>query len=487
MTNFVWFRNDLRLTHNKVLQRVYDLELKVIPIFIIDPGILTQEDMNEKRLSFMAESLIDLDEHLKKYNSKLVVFKGEPYDVFQSLIQKTSKIKVFKSRDYTSFSVQRDESIRKLLQANTCAHEEIKNLVVIDQEDGILTQAQDPVKVFTQFKKHWLNKLGQQPHLLNFDYRIEDLFLSNVEIDSLNFPDDMLMRIDNLKSFVKNTSPFKGGATIAQDKWQEFVDLRLDNYKNSRDFLDRNGTSMLSPHYKWGTLSPHQAAKTCIEQLGPDFYEFKKHTGKGVETYLSELIWREFYKYINAYFPHSEKQNYNNKNINWQNNEEYLNAWCEGKTGYPIVDACMRCMNQVGWLHNRGRMIVGSFLCKDLLLDWRLGEKYFKQQLIDWDKTANNGGWQWVAGTGTDASPYFRIFNPTEQGKKFDPEGTFIKKFIPELANVPKEFIHEPSKLSLFEQDEYGCVLGRDYPYPIVDHKEARKKALEMYGGSKKF
>jgi deoxyribodipyrimidine photo-lyase len=249
-------------------------------------------------------------------------------------------------------------------------------------------------------------------------------------------------------------------------------------YASGRDRQDLTGTSQLSPYLRFGMLSPRQAVSAAMKaiQAATDAEE-----RKGAETWLNELIWREFYIHILYHFPQVRRRNFRLQNVRWENNPDLFSAWCAGRTGYPVVDAAMRQLVESGWMHNRGRMIVASFLTKDLLIDWRWGEKFFMQHLIDGDPAANNGGWQWTAGTGTDAAPYFRIFNPVSQSMKHDPEGTYIRRWLPELRDVPDEFIHEPWKMPADVQRASGCIIGLNYPSPIVDHALAKERALEAY------
>jgi deoxyribodipyrimidine photo-lyase len=278
----------------------------------------------------------------------------------------------------------------------------------------------------------------------------------------------------------------RGGETHARQMLADFTDLRRNHtiagYHTDRDVLALPATSRLSAHLHMGTLSPRACLQAAHEvgQRHPDAAE-------GVQSWVGELAWRDFYVQILAHFPHvlrgAFRQEYDA--LAWDNNPELFAAWCAGRTGYPIVDAAMRQLQQEAWMHNRARMIVASFLTKDLLIDWRWGERYFMQRLVDGDLAANNGGWQWAAGTGTDAQPYFRIFNPTSQGRKFDPQGAYVRQYVPELARVPERLIHEPWKMSAAQQEEAGLQIGRDYPRPIVDHKEMRQRALALYKAAK--
>jgi deoxyribodipyrimidine photo-lyase len=274
--------------------------------------------------------------------------------------------------------------------------------------------------------------------------------------------------------------PFRAGETEAQNRLEAFTETTLACYGEERNRMDLAGTSGLSPYLRFGMLSARQAvhaAHTAIS-IAPDGKAMRS-----IETWLNELIWREFYITILYHFPYVRRTAFRQalREIPWVNNPQDFAAWAEGRTGYPVVDAAQRQLVQTGWMHNRARMISASFLTKDLLVDWRFGERYFMQHLIDGDPAANNGGWQWTAGTGTDAAPYFRIFNPVLQSIKFDPQGDYIRRYIPELVDVPNEFIHSPWKMPLELQKNYGCLIGRHYPAPIVDHAQARERVLFVY------
>jgi deoxyribodipyrimidine photo-lyase len=280
------------------------------------------------------------------------------------------------------------------------------------------------------------------------------------------------------------TVPFPPGEAEAQRRLAAFTASAIEEYADGRNRLDHDGTSQLSPYLRFGMLSARQAVVAALEARDAATTAEAK---KGAETWLNELIWREFYMAILYHFPHVRRRSFRPQydDIPWRNDVEEFDAWCTGETGYPVVDAAMRQLLTTGWMHNRARMITASFLVKDLLIDWRWGEKWFMQNLVDGDPAANNGGWQWTAGTGTDAAPYFRIFNPTLQGQKFDPDGRYIRRWLPELAHVPDKFIHEPHKMTTAVQQQANCHIGRDYPAPIVDHRAARERALAAYKHAK--
>jgi deoxyribodipyrimidine photo-lyase len=274
--------------------------------------------------------------------------------------------------------------------------------------------------------------------------------------------------------------PFQAGEAEAQQRLAAFTEKAIASYGDDRNRMDLAGTSGLSPYLRFGMLSARQAASAARQA---EAQAAEGGAQRGAETWLNELMWREFYIAILYHFPEVRQTAFRPamRNLAWLNDAEDFAAWAQGRTGYPVVDAGMRQLQQTGWMHNRARMITASFLTKDLLVDWRWGERHFMQQLIDGDPAANNGGWQWTAGTGTDAAPYFRVFNPVLQSMKFDPEGTYIRRFVPELANVPNEFIHQPWEMAMEQQRQAGCLIGEDYPGPIVDHGMARERALAVY------
>jgi deoxyribodipyrimidine photo-lyase len=273
---------------------------------------------------------------------------------------------------------------------------------------------------------------------------------------------------------------FSAGEAQAQRRLERFRRIGIGQYADQRNRLDLEGTSGLSPYLRLGMLSARQAV-----WMGRETYDIAEDAAarKGAETWLNELAWRDFYASILYHFPYVAHTAFRAErgNFPWREAEDEFTAWAEGHTGYPVVDAGMRQLNLTGWMHNRARMLTASFLTKDLLIDWRMGERYFMQHLLDGDPASNNGGWQWTAGTGTDAAPYFRVFNPVLQGRKYDPNGNYIRRWVPELSGVPEAFIHAPWEMPRELQNRVGCLIGRDYPAPIVDHAFARQRLLEAY------
>jgi deoxyribodipyrimidine photo-lyase len=368
--------------------------------------------------------------------------------------------------DVSPYARQRDRQVALELEKNGLTVEAYDDLTLHHPED-VVTMTGRPYQVFTAFKRAWLAL--PKPSADQVQAIPEKLPLSIGAIESLpiDFGD---VAID---------LPAAGeGAAI--DRLNAFLEEIIFGYSEGRNLLDRAGTSFLSPYMRFGALSIRQAywgAKAAID-LAED-----AAAKAGAEAWLNELIWREFYMALLYHFPHTIQRPLRGQytDFAWLDDEIAFAAWRDGCTGYPVVDASMRCLNATGWLHNRARMIVASFLTKDLLIDWRKGERYFMQQLIDGDSASNAGGWQWAAGVGADAQPFFRVFNPTLQGQRFDPHGDFVRQWLPELAHVPDRLVHEPWKMTPLEQREAGCLIGRDYPAPIIDHHYARDRALRHY------
>ncbi len=424
--NVMWFRRDLRLNDNAALYYSLKSKYPVLPIFIFDKNILDDlEDKKDRRLQFIYDALDDMQAELKKLKSGLLVFYDTPEAAFNKLLNQYAIKTVFTNEDYEQYAIDRDETISNLLKQHNAELKLFKDQVIFSK-DEIMKDDGKPYTVFTPYSKRWLDKLN------NFylkSYPTEKYFK--------NFYKQEAHKIPSLESmgFEKTDRLFP---SIKLDE------TLVKHYKQQRDFPGEEATTRMSVHLRFGTISIRELA-TKAKKLS--------------STYLNELIWRDFYHMILWQFPHVRKEKAFHPemdNINWRNDEKEFKAWCDGMTGYPIVDAGMRQLNAIGFMHNRVRMITASFLSKHLLIDWRWGEAYFAKKLLDYDYAANNGGWQWSASTGNDAMPYFRIFNPTEQAKKFDKDLKYIRKWVPELDSF-------------------------DYPQPIVEHSFARKRALEEY------
>ncbi|MCL6258347.1 DNA photolyase family protein [Aquiflexum sp. TKW24L] len=420
-----WFRRDLRLEDNTGLYYAYMHEKNVLPLFIFDIDILDKlEDKNDARVGFIHSQILNLREEFKKFGSTILVKYGKPIDIFRQLLAEFDIQNVYTNRDYEPYAKVRDQSIKDLLKEKEIQFLDFKDQVIFEKEE-IVNGSGEFYKVFTPYSRVWLEKFSKAAiQLLQLDPNKNNFYQSPpLPIPSLS---DMGFKKSDIQiPFLDIDKPL------------------IQKYDSLRNFPGIKGTSRLGIHLRFGTIS---VRKLALE------------ASKLNATYLNELIWREFYMMILHNNPRVVNQAFKPQydKIPWRNAEEDFEKWCEGRTGYPIVDAGMRELNATGFMHNRVRMIVASFLTKHLLIDWRWGEAYFAGKLLDFELSSNNGGWQWAAGTGTDAQPYFRVFNPESQTEKFDKDLLYIKKWVP----------------------EYGTS---DYPKPMVDHKFARERAIETY------
>ncbi|MBP7687385.1 MAG: deoxyribodipyrimidine photo-lyase [Thermoflexales bacterium] len=463
--SIMWFRRDLRLADNPALSAGIERG-EVVPVFVIDPKLLQSERVGEKRIAWLVANLRALDAALRERGSQLIVRRGDPAKVLWQLAQETHSTQMLFNLDLTPYARQRDRRVALELEQNGLSVEAFDD-VTLHQPEDVVTMTGRPYQVFTAFKRAWLAL--PKPSAGEISTVPETLAVSLPPVESL--PLDFGEVAIDLPA---------AGEAAAINRLNDFLDETVFGYAEGRNLLDRAATSFLSPYLRFGAISIRQAywgAQAAID-LAED-----AAAKAGAESWLNELIWREFYMALLYHFPHTIqrplREHYTN--FAWLDDEAAFAAWCEGRTGYPVVDAAMRCLNATGWLHNRARMIVASFLTKDLLIDWRKGEQYFMQQLIDGDSASNAGGWQWAAGVGADAQPFFRVFNPTLQGQRFDPDGTFVRQWLPELARVPDRLVHEPWKMTSLEQREAQCLIGQAYPAPIIDHHYARNRALQHY------
>lgn len=466
MTTAIWWiRRDLRLSDNQALAAASTAADQVIPVFVLDPALLASPYSGEKRLAFLFDGLRQLDADLRQRGSRLIVRQGDPAAALAALLAESQADAVFAEADVTPFARRRDERVKAQLPLKLTRGLTAQRPSTVVKDDG------SPYTVFTPFSKRWLSlPLPTSVDVLPAPEHIA----TPGNLASLPIP---------AQPALPATVPFPAGEAEAQHRLAAFTQgaaAPITRYRDERNRPDLEGTSRLSPYIRFGMLSARQAvvAARAARQAART-----SDACYGADTWLNELIWREFYVSILYHFPHVRSSSFQHQydRIPWINDEDEFAAWCEGRTGYPIVDAAMRQLVQSGWMHNRTRMIVASFLVKDLLIDWRWGERFFMQHLIDGDPAANNGGWQWTAGVGTDAAPYFRIFNPVAQGQKFDPEGDYVRRWVPELANVPKAYIHAPWTMPAAEQRRIGCVIGHDYPAPLIDHAFARERTLAAY------
>jgi len=463
-----WARRDLRLRDNQALRAALANADRLVPVYVLDPELLDAPDAGAKRVAFMFEGLRALDSELRSLGSRLIIRRGEPERELAALVAECQAALIYAEADVWPYGRARDTRVAEFLPLH------LTGGLTVYPPEAVLKADGKPHTVFTPYSRKWraLPASGGDA-LLPAPERIPP----PPDISSLPIPEAPALPAD---------VPFAPGETEAQRLLRRFAqgasaDAPIYSYGEGRDQLAVNGTSQLSPYLRFGMLSAREAlhAARLAIQAAPD-----QKAREGAHTWLNELVWREFFMSILCHFPTTLERSFRApyRSIAWANDEGEFACWQEGRTGYPVVDAAMRQLSQTGWMHNRARMIVGSFLTKDLLIDWRWGEAHFMQHLVDGDPASNNGGWQWVAGTGTDAAPYFRIFNPVLQGKKHDPRGDYVRHWVQELREVPDRFVHAPWEMPAGMQRQSGCRIGIDYPAPIVDHRQARQRALTAYG-----
>ncbi|WP_153130024.1 cryptochrome/photolyase family protein [Dechloromonas hortensis] len=461
----VWFRRDLRDHDHAALSAALLEANAVYCAFVFDTDILDAlPNKQDRRVHFIHASLLELDAALRAMGGGLIVRHGRAQTEIPALARQLGVAAVIANRDYEPAAKQRDMEVAEALRASGITFHSLKDQAIFDR-DEVLTQAGKPFSVFTPYKNAWLKRLTAGDCAA---YPCSGQLAGSEQagvpsLTELGFAETDLAALG-----------IQPGMSGARALWDEFRSGRIKRYAALRDFPAVKGVSYLSVHLRFGTISIRELVRAAWADAA--------------ETWLSELIWRDFYFMILDRFPHvvghAFKPEYDA--IQWEEWPEGFAAWCAGQTGYPLVDAAMRQLRHSGWMHNRLRMVVASFLSKDLGIDWRLGEQYFAEQLNDFDLSANNGGWQWASSSGCDAQPYFRIFNPVTQSEKFDPEGKFIRRYVPELAKVANKYIHAPWLMGRVEQEGLGVVIGRDYPGPIVDHAQAREKTLARYAVVKK-
>ena len=451
-----WIRRDLRLNDNTALKSAVNTGLPIIPLFIIDPAL--KKSPGHTRQNFLYEGLHCLQKDLSSRGNALVIKEGSPLNILAELVANYEVQMIFAEEDFTPYAIKRDDRIAQSLPLTLTSGLTFIHPGQVRKSDG------NPYTIFTPFSKAWKSL----PITASEPWKAPINILTNPAIKSNPF------------STYTKSSLFNAGEYEASQRLFQFTQDKIYNYKEERDRMDLDGTSTLSPYLRFGMLSINQALFAIPKIQNRNLSNSQE---QGVATWFNELIWREFYQNILYHFPNVKQEAFNPKyrNIEWLNSAEHLNAWKNGQTGFPIVDAAMRQLSSTGWMHNRARMIVASFLSKDLLINWQEGESWFMDNLIDGDLAANNGGWQWTAGVGTDAAPYFRIFNPYLQSEKFDPQGKYIRKWIPELSLLPNKYIHHPDLMPSAEQLNYGCKIGKDYPAPIINRKETRQRTLDAY------
>ena len=455
-----WFRNDLRLEDNRALGDLFQAVDEWCGLFVLEPRLVDIPSVSRKRLSFLFGCLDDLASDIARVGSRLVIVDGPAETQIPQLMHKLSISVLSFNEGTTPFASSRDQAV--IRSVKKAGHKVFKRRDhVIFSAADIRSSKGSAYSVYTPYRNAWWKKYSQSDH--------GDITPSKrpgpiIRLGPVATPNILI----NLKNNLEKPA-FKGGHQAAQDRLNQFLNKPVALYHQNRDRPDLDGTSRLSMHLRFGTISVRECFKQAIQvaQTDPTYKP-------GVQQWLDELIWREFYNAILEENPRVLRSNYRQEYnyLNWQNNPDDFSAWCEGRTGFPIVDAGIRQLLSTGWMHNRIRMIVASFLTKDLLIDWKLGERFFFEHLVDGDPASNNGGWQWAASTGTDAQPYFRIFNPWKQSERWDPEGDYIRHWVAELRDIPASQLHSPTSVS---------QLTSDYPTPIVDHASQRHLTLMEY------
>ena len=480
-SGLMWFRRDLRTDDNTALFHALASCERVYCVFLLDVDILQDLPRQDMRVEFIRESLVLLDKQLQllahKPGAGLIVRHARAASELPALARSLGVQAVFTNHDYEPFAIARDASVRGALADAGISFRTYKDQVVFEREE-VMTQMGRPYGVYTPYSNAWRKALAATP-AHHYDTALNGAALAEI-------PAALRTGVPTLQEFGFERSalsqlPVRPGAQGAQALLKDFLP-RMERYQATRDFPSVKGPSYLSVHLRFGTVSVRQLVREANARAAQS---------AGAETWLKELIWRDFYAQILANFPHVVERSFKREYdaIQWESGaqaEQLFAAWCEGRTGYPLVDAAMAQLNQTGYMHNRLRMVTASFLVKDLGIDWRWGERYFAIKLIDFDLASNNGGWQWASSSGCDAQPYFRIFNPTSQSEKFDAQGKFIRKYLPQLTALPDAALHAPWDARPLDLASAGVELGRDYPLPIVQHADARARTLARYAVVKK-
>ncbi|HEY2440605.1 MAG TPA: deoxyribodipyrimidine photo-lyase [Solirubrobacteraceae bacterium] len=462
MTALLWLRRDLRLHDHPALRAALDNDETVVPVFCFDDGLIRGRHASGSRTQFLLECLREVDTELRSRGSRLFVRRGRPQRELPELARALGAGAVHFSADVSPFARRRQREVRDALEAvgvNVHAH---PGLFAVDGLEPIRTQAGDPYTVFTPFYRTWAaqprREVVSAPRSLGSPPR--------------TVPAGRLPALSDLGLEQEVTDPAPGGERAAREALERFLAGPVDAYDEGRDELSGESVSRLSPYLHFGCISPRETE----QRLGD---------GTGATAFRRQLCWRDFYAHVIGHFPANARSEFQERyrgTIRWIRAEKRFDAWRDGRTGFPLVDAGMRQLRREGWIHNRARLLVGSFLTKDLGIDWRWGERWFMRLLLDGDEASNNGNWQWIASVGVDPQPaYRRIYNPGRQQKRFDPCGIYVRRYVPELECVPDRYLAEPWTMPDDVQAECGCRIGRDYPEPIVEHSEARRAALERY------
>ena len=476
--SLVWFRRDLRTFDHAALHHALRSSQQVYCVFVYDTDILHELPQDDRRLRFIHASLAGLDAELRRLGGYLIVRHGSARDEVVALAQELGVDAVHVSSDYEPSAIARDADVAARLASHDCAFHTYKDQVIFEKQE-VLTLAGGVFSVFTPYKNAWLKRLAAMPETLA-TYPV-DAFAHTFAAPTGAPPS--LPALEDI-GFTSGESPLPPGMDGAEAMFEAFV-TEMADYGRARDFPAEDGTSKLSTHLRFGTTSIRHLVRTAQQMVQSGA------GGTGAAVWLSELIWRDFYAMVLSQNPHVVERSFKPgfDAVEWDTGDEadaLFAAWCEGRTGFPLVDAAMLQLNRTGFMHNRLRMVTASFMTKDLGIDWRRGERYFALKLNDYDLASNNGGWQWAASTGCDAQPWFRIFNPVTQSTRFDARGEFIRRYLPQLGKLDGKQIHAPWLVGAAELARRGVVLGKDYPAPVVEHDEARKRTLERFAVVKK-
>lgn len=462
MTALLWLRRELRLDDHPALQAALGRDETVVPVFCFDDDLLGGRHASGARTGFLLEALTELDAALRARGSRLIVRRGRPERELTDLARALGAGSVHLSADLGPFARRRERDVTRALAAIGVPVFAHPGLFAVDAPESIRTLAAQPYTVFTPFYRNWLKQPRREPLGAPDALRAPPAGLQPGRLPELA----------ELGLVSEVTDPARGGEPAGVQALERFLAGPVEGYAGGRDELAAPSVSRLSPYLHLGCVSPRRI-------------ESRLRGGAGAEAFRRQLCWRDFYAQVLANFPgnaRTEHQERYRDRIPWRRDEDDFAAWCDGRTGFPVVDAGMRQLRREGWMHNRARLLTGSFLTKDLGIDWRWGERWFMRLLLDGDEASNNGNWQWIASVGVDPQPPFRrILSPARQQQRFDPEGVYVRRHVPELERVPGRYLAEPWTMPIEEQRRAGCLIGHDYPAPIVDHAQARLHALERY------
>ncbi|MEF8880524.1 MAG: deoxyribodipyrimidine photo-lyase [Candidatus Nanohaloarchaea archaeon] len=465
MTAIVWIRRSLREHDNTALVEASREHEEVLPLYVVDDKYFKKATLGHPRVKFWHDSLKELKQEMQDKGKDLIVRKGKPVEELKEIIQETKADKVYHNKDYTPYSRERDKKVEEELDIDV---KTFKDIVMFEKKE-ILTNSGTPYKVYTYYSKKWFKNEKKRPQEVE-EYKTPEIHSDNIpSLDELGYEKPEGMEV------------WEGGRENGLARIEDFKD-RIWNYDENRDYAWKDSTSKLSPHLKFGTVSIREVFWEAerIKARNPN-----KDTS-GIKTWQEELAWRDFYMQVLWNWPETTDKPFleQYEEIEWRSREEAeedWEAWINGETGVPFVDAGMRQLKKTGWMHNRLRMVVTSFSCKDLWLDWKDVHEYFNEMFVDAEIASMIGGIQWAYSIGTDAQPYFRVFNPFTQGEDYDPDGEYIRKWVPELEDVPDKHIHKPHKMNRLDQEDCGVEIGEDYPKPIVNHDDERKKAIKRF------